>query len=72
MCAGNESGWTILLALSCAPAVAALLMYRWIPESPHFLFAKGKSDEAVQGEHYFISSDINLTNFNLNCKCFVP
>ncbi len=39
-------GWRWLLALSAAPLLLLLLLYPWLPESPHWLMVRGRHQEA--------------------------
>jgi putative MFS transporter len=41
-------GWQMLSLIGAAPAVAALFVRRFIPESPRFLIQRGRIDEARQ------------------------
>ncbi|KAL0308355.1 UNVERIFIED_CONTAM: Organic cation/carnitine transporter 7 [Sesamum radiatum] len=41
-------GWRWLLALSSVPSFTVLLLSTFVPESPRYLFTKGRSDEAIR------------------------
>ncbi|KAL0338815.1 UNVERIFIED_CONTAM: Organic cation/carnitine transporter 7 [Sesamum angustifolium] len=41
-------GWRWLLALSSVPSFTVLLLSTFAPESPRYLFTKGRSDEAIR------------------------
>ncbi|KAH6690401.1 general substrate transporter [Plectosphaerella plurivora] len=44
----NEWSWRILAILQAVPSAIQLVFLWWIPESPRFLIAKDRQDEALQ------------------------
>ena len=48
-------GWRMLSLIGAAPAVAALFVRRFIPESPRFLIQRGRIDEARQSLLLWVS-----------------
>ncbi|KAG2426985.1 hypothetical protein HXX76_012769 [Chlamydomonas incerta] len=44
----NSHGWRALLAASVAPLAIVIALLPLVPESPHYLAASGKRDEAVR------------------------
>lgn len=43
----GSAEWRAPLAIGCAPPVILLAIIRWLPESPRWLIAKDRSDEAL-------------------------
>ncbi|KAH6554839.1 hypothetical protein KP509_1Z302900 [Ceratopteris richardii] len=41
-------GWRWLLGLSSVPLLVLLIFYPFVPESPRYLMAKGRADEALE------------------------
>uniref|UniRef100_A0A1B6DQ91 Major facilitator superfamily (MFS) profile domain-containing protein n=2 Tax=Clastoptera arizonana TaxID=38151 RepID=A0A1B6DQ91_9HEMI len=46
--AGNLVNYFTLIELSCIVPILYFLLMFWMPESPYFLIAKGKKDEAIK------------------------
>ena len=44
----DRLGWHYLVALTTAPLVLGVVGYRWLPESPRWLAAVGRGDEALE------------------------
>ena len=42
----SSSQWRIPLAIGCFPPLVSLLFMPWLPESPRFLLAKGRTEQA--------------------------
>ena len=47
---GNADLWNILLAVSCVPVLISMVIWPFLPESPHFLFViRQQSEAAIKG-----------------------
>ena len=47
---GNAELWNILLAVSCVPVLMSMIVWPFLPESPHFLFViRQQSEAAIEG-----------------------
>ena len=40
----TNSGWRVALSITFIPATIMLIAMPWIPESPRYLYSKGKED----------------------------
>jgi putative MFS transporter len=43
---GNVIGWRGLFAIGLLPALLAFVIFAWVPESPRWLFSRGRVEEA--------------------------
>lgn len=53
--------WRIFLGLGAVPVIYAVVVWKWMPESPRWLMARGRSDEALAVVGYLEQETVRYT-----------
>lgn len=69
--AGGSIAWRLPIALQIVFAIPAMILIFGLPESPRWLYAKGRKEEAIHGEQYRCCYSLPLIlTFTVLCTLF--
>jgi putative MFS transporter len=64
---GDVIGWRGLFAVGLLPALLALVVFAWVPESPHWLVSRGRMEEARRSLAWALQADPATINLPAVC-----
>jgi putative MFS transporter len=58
----GDHGWRVVVVVSAAASLWALVVRRWVPESPYWLAQQGRSDEAYDSLAHLGATDLDRSH----------